>query len=117
MGGVSVDRAFPADERRAYQCKADGCDSPAVYDVYLHFRYGRRLVAMESLKSSLRVCDRHKCAARDYLLSETNKANISREMAKAGRLGIDWENAMVEFVPTGEAAWGPENMIQLQVGV
>lgn len=104
------------DDRRAHQCSKDGCDSAAVYEVWLHFRYGRHLVATETLKTSLRVCHRHRRAANDYVLSERNKGIISAEMAKHGRLGIDWQRAMIEFVPIGEAAWGPQNMQAVQVG-
>lgn len=106
----------PRDERREHQCSKDGCDSEAVYRVFLHFRYGRHLVATETMESSIRVCERHKKAAHDYILSEINKTLISREMAKVGRLAIDWPNAMIECVPIGEAPWGFHNMIKLQTG-
>ena len=105
------------DLRRRHQCSKDGCDSQAVYEVYLHFRYGRRHVAQERLKSSLRVCEAHKRAANDYILSEANKAIISGEMAKQGRLSIDWPNAMIEYVPVGESSWLPDEMVAIQAGV
>lgn len=104
------------DQRRAHQCHRDGCDSAAEYEVYLHLRYGLHHKAIEHLKSTVKVCDRHRRAANDYLLSDSNKVRISRELAKIGRLAIDWPNAMVEFVPCGEQAWGPQQMIPLQAG-
>jgi len=94
------------DERRKHQCHRDGCDSPAVWQVFLHFRYGWHLVAIETMKSTIRVCDRHRRAANDFILSSHNKKTISREMAKMGRLNIDWDNAMIEFVPLNEETWG-----------
>ena len=103
-------------ERRTHQCHYDGCDSPWEWQVFLHIRYGRRHVAIESLKSTIKVCDRHRRAANDYLLSEHNKREISTKLATIGRLSIDWDNAMVEFVPQGEQSWGPEQMVKLQVG-
>jgi hypothetical protein len=104
------------DSRRAHQCHHDGCDSPAEWEVYLHIHYGLHHAASQTLKSTVRVCDRHRRHANDYILSETNKALISRELAKIGRLRIDWANAMIEFVPCGEIAWGPEQMMRLQTG-
>lgn len=106
----------PVDPRRAHQCRHDGCSSPAEFDVFLHVRYGWHLVAIESLKSSLRVCDQHRKSAAKFLTSEHNKKTVSAELAKIGRLGIDWPNAMVEFVPCGEQSWGPQNMVQVQTG-
>lgn len=104
------------DERRAHQCRHDGCDSAAVYEVYLHVRYGRRHKAIEHLKSSIRVCDKHRKAAGIFLTSEHNKKVISTQLATIGRLAIDWPNAVVEFVPIGEESWSPEQMVQLQTG-
>ena len=104
------------DERRAHQCHRDSCDSAAQWDVYLHIRYGVRLKAIESLKSSVRVCESHRKAAHDFILSAHNKKRISAELAKIGRLNIDWDSAVIEFVPSGEAAWGPQQMSVLQVG-
>lgn len=106
----------PDAERRAHQCHVDGCDSACIWDVYLHIRYGWQLRAIESLKSTVKVCDRHKKHANDFILSEHNKATISRELAKIGRLNIDWPNAMIEFVPCGEASWGPGQMVELKSG-
>ena len=106
----------PDAERRAHQCHFDGCDSPAVYQVFVHLRYGWQLRAIESLKSTVKVCDRHKKHANDFILSDHNKANISKQLATIGRLGIDWPNAMIEFVPCGEASWGPGQMVELQTG-
>jgi hypothetical protein len=103
-------------EGRAHQCHHDGCDSPCVWDVYLHIRYGWHHVATESLKSTVRVCDKHKKHANDFILSEYNKKIISRRLATIGRLAIDWPNAMIEFVPCGEISWGPSRMVPLQVG-
>lgn len=103
-------------ERRAHQCHFRGCDSAAIYDVYLHIHYGLHHKAVETLKSTVRVCDRHKKYANDFILSDHNKATISRELAKIGRLTIDWPNAMIEFVPSGEVAWGPDQMMPLQTG-
>lgn len=102
------------NERRAHQCHHDGCDSPAIWDVYLHIHYGHKHVAVEHLKSSVRVCDKHRKHANDFILSEHNKAVVSRELAKIGRLMIDWPNAMIEFVPSGEIAWGPDQMVKLE---
>lgn len=101
-------------DRRIHQCHHDGCDSPCVWDVYLHIRYGWHLVAIESLKSTIRVCDKHKKHANDFILSDHNKAMISQRLATIGRLAIDWDNAMIEFVPCGEIAWGPSQMVALQ---
>lgn len=103
-------------ERRAHQCSYDGCDSACVYDVYLHVRYGWHHVATESLKSSLRVCETHKKQAHDFILSEHNKKTIAAKLATIGRLLIDWDNAMIEFVPCGEISWGPSQMIELATG-
>lgn len=104
------------NERRAHQCHATDCDSGAVYDVWLHIRYGVDHRATESLKSTIRCCDAHKRKANDYILSDHNKATITRELVKTGRFNIDWPNAMIEFVPCGEIAWGPQQMVPLQVG-
>lgn len=106
----------PIDARRAHQCRADGCDSAAEYGVHLHVRYGVRHKAVEHLKSSIRVCDRHRRTANDFLTSEHNKKAISFKLATIGRLAIDWPNAVVEFVPIGEESWSPERMVQLQTG-
>lgn len=107
-----------AELRRGHQCTRDGCDSEATHKAWLHFRYGRRLVAGESLPTWLRVCDSAKCrkAAYGFILSETNKRGLSEQLAKHGRLGIDWPNAMIEFVPLGEKVWGPQQMAQVQTG-
>lgn len=104
------------DIRLAHQCRHDGCDTQAEYEVFLHIRYGVHLKAIETLKSSLRVCDRHKKAANDYLLSERNRKIISTRLATIGRLGIDWDNAIVEFVPAGESPWGPQQIVALHAG-
>lgn len=104
------------DERRAHQCRYDGCDSAAVYEVHLHLRYGVRHKAVEHLKSSIRVCDAHRKTAGNFLTSEHNKKVISTRLATIGRLAIDWPNAVVEFVPVGEESWSPGQMIELQTG-
>lgn len=106
----------PVDARRAHQCRHDGCDSAAVYEVHLHVRYGVRHKAIEHLKSSMRVCDAHRKTAADFLTSEHNKKVISFKLATIGRLAIDWHNAVVEFVPISEESWSPERMVQLQTG-
>lgn len=102
--------------RRAHQCKFDGCDSPAEFEVHLHIRYGWHHVAVENLKSSLRVCDRHRRHAAAFLTNEHNKRTVSTELAKIGRLLLDWDNAIVEFVPCGEQSWRPEEMVQIEAG-
>ena len=106
----------PDAERRAHQCHFDSCSSPCEWDVWLHVRYGWHLIAIESLKSTVRVCNAHRKHANDFILSEHNKANISKQLATIGRLGIDWPNAMIEFVPCGEVSWGPQNMVALATG-
>lgn len=108
MGG-----AFDQSRQRlAHQCTRDGCDSPATHIAHLHFRYGRRHKAQEHLPTWLRVCDSGQCrrAANDYILSDTNKQGISEQMAKVGRLSIDWDGAVIEFVPIGEESWTPGQM-------
>lgn len=106
------------DIRRAHQCTRDGCDSPATHRAHLHFRYGRRHVAQEHVRTWVRVCDSSACrkAAWNFILSPANKKGISEQMARIGRLRIDWDNAMIEFVPIGEEAWGPYQMVTLQSG-
>lgn len=102
-----------AENRRAHQCGADGCDSAAVYYLTLHVRYGRRHVAIETIPfRRLQCCDSKACrkAANDYLLNEHNKNEIALKLAQIGRLAIDWPSAMVEFIPLGEQPWGPEQM-------
>lgn len=111
---ASVPILRPRDQRRVHQCHFDGCDSAAVYEVHLHIRYGVRHVAKEHLKSTINICDKHRRAAHDFLLSERNKKNISTKLATIGRLTIDWPNAIVEFVPVGEESWSPEQMHQIR---
>jgi hypothetical protein len=108
--GISMTEA-----RRAHQCHSTACDSPAAYEVHLHIRYGLHHRAIEHLKSSMLTCDSKDCrkAANDYLLSDHNKNTIAVELAKVGRLALDWPNAMVEFVPIGEEPWGPDRMQKL----
>lgn len=103
------------DIRRAHQCRHDGCDSPALYEVYLHLRYGLHLVAIETLRSTLCVCDKHKKHAERFITSDHNKRSISAELAKIGRLGIDWDNAVVEFVPFGELSLADPRMVPMGV--
>jgi hypothetical protein len=95
--------------RAAHQCRHEGCDSAWEWDLYLHVRYGRHHVAVESIGPIKRVrcCERHRKAATNFVLSDVNKKIISVELAKIGRLCIDWDNAMIEYVPRGEAPWGP----------
>lgn len=95
--------------RRAHQCKF--CDSAALYRVFLHVRYGRRHVAVESLQSTIRCCDAHRRKANDWILSERNKRQISTQLATVGRLGIDWPTAMVEFVPFDEEPIGAADLV------
>lgn len=104
-----------SDSRRAHQCHRTGCDSAAAYELHLHIRYGLRHRAIEHLKSTILTCDSKDCrkAANDYLLSDHNKKTIATELAKVGRLSLDWSGAMVEFVPIGERPWGPEHMQKL----
>jgi len=96
--------------RRSYQCRS--CDSAATHEVHLHIRYGRRHVATEHLVLNRRVCNSKSCRKKawDTIFSEGNKLLISVKLATIGRLRLDWPNAMLEFVPLGEDAWGPEKM-------
>lgn len=105
----------PPDPRRANQCRHDGCDSAYEWDLYLHVRYGLHLVAIETIGPVKRVrcCENHRKAATRFILSDTNKKIISVELAKIGRLGIDWDNAMIEYVPRGEEPWGPGRMQEI----
>ena len=106
----------PADPRRAHQCRHEGCDSAWEWDLVLHVRYGWHHVAVESIGPIRRVrcCEKHRKAATNFILSEVNKKVISTELAKIGRLGILWDQAMVEYVPKGEEAWGPGNMQEIR---
>lgn len=105
----------PIDLRRAHQCRHDGCDSRAQWEVYVHLRYGLHHKAIESLKCTIRVCDLHRKEAAAFITTPHNKKVISTKLATIGRLSIDWDNAMVEFVPCGEKPWSPVNMQELKV--
>ena len=105
----------PVNLRRAHQCRHDGCDSQAQWECYLHIRYGRQHIAIETLKCTIRVCDRHRKEAAAFITSPHNKKTISVKLATIGRLGLDWDNAVIEFVPCGETPWTPLNMQELKV--
>lgn len=103
----------PINLRRAHQCRY--CDSRSQWEAYLHVRYGLHHKAIETLKWSHRVCDMHRKEVAASITSPVNKKLISTKLATIGRLSIDWDNAMVEFVPCGEKPWSPVNMQELKV--
>lgn len=61
-----------ADSRLSHQCHKNGCDSEALWQLYVRFvttTPAGNLIPMTG-KSSIKVCDRHREAACEAFLSE-----------------------------------------------
>src|SRR5262249_2148419 len=90
-----------ADERLKHQCHRDGCDSPAVWRARLSLHAagpGVERIDFDGMPS-VQVCDAHRKAAIDYVLSDANKDEITRAFAETGLARPDWSSATVGFVP------------------
>ena len=62
------------DLRRSHQCHKDGCDSEAIWQMFIRmetFTYGGTLAPLTG-KSTICVCDRHREDAVNAFLSERN---------------------------------------------
>lgn len=89
------------DERRKYQCHKDNCDSQSLHQVCLRFwTIGPKDKRIElRCTSTIKVCDRHKRQATEYMLSPSNKERIGMGIMKDGLPPPDFSSAEVTFVP------------------
>lgn len=60
--------------RRAHQCRKDGCDSEALWQMFVRFvtRTPTGTFIPMTAESTIKVCDRHRAAACEGFLSERN---------------------------------------------
>lgn len=68
------------DERRSHQCHKDGCDSEAIWQMFIRmetFTYGGTRAPLTA-KSTICVCDRHREDAVNGFLSERNLNALDR---------------------------------------
>src|SRR5215469_2534260 len=72
------------DERRAHQCRRDGCDSEARWQMFVRFdtfTYGGTFVPLTG-KSTIKVCDKHREDAVNGFLSELNLNAIEQSFKR-----------------------------------
>lgn len=89
------------DTRRKHQCHKNGCDCQATLQACLRFwctGMGKPPVEMRCT-TTVQLCDRHKTAATEFILSPGNKAVITAAIAKENLQMPDFSSAEVVFVP------------------
>jgi hypothetical protein len=88
-------------DRSRYHCHRDGCDSQSLHQVCLRFwTIGDKATRIElRCTSTIKVCDRHKRQATEFILSPGNKENIGMGIMRDGLPPPDFSSAEVTFVP------------------
>lgn len=87
--------------RKHFQCSHDNCDSPCKHQACVRFwTIGDKATRIElRCTSTIKVCDRHRRAATEYLLSPSNKERIGMGIMQDGLPPPDFSSAEVTFVP------------------
>ena len=72
------------DERRSHQCHKDGCDSEAIWQMFVRmetFTYGGNWLPLTG-KTTVCVCHKHREAAVNAFLSERNLNALERRFKR-----------------------------------
>lgn len=88
-------------DRRKHQCHKNNCDSQATLQACVRFYCtgdGKPPLEMRCT-TTLQICDRHKGAATDFILSPANKELIGGAIVRENLQAPDFSSAEVLFIP------------------
>lgn len=95
------------NSRVAHQCHRNGCDSESKWQAcvrFFCFSMPSHPATEMRCTTTVQVCDRHKRAATDYILSKENKQGIMTALLKEAAPLPNFETAEVVFVPIVDGA-------------
>jgi hypothetical protein len=101
--------ALSLTDRRAHQCRHDGCDSEAAWHLHLGLQcvgIGKDRIQLQC-ESTLKVCNRHTKAAMELVMSDWNKVQIAAALISGGFPPPDFSSATAIFVPISHSAIEP----------
>lgn len=88
-------------DRRQYQCHKNECDSQATHQVCVRFfctGQGKPPTEMRCT-TTVQVCERHRSASRDFILSDRNRGAIRRALMRENLQAPDFSSAELIFIP------------------
>lgn len=88
--------------RLSHQCHRDGCDSESRWQAcvrFFCFALPNQPATEMRCTTTVQVCDRHKRAASEFILSGENKTAIMAALVKEAAPLPNFETAEVVFIP------------------
>jgi hypothetical protein len=102
-------------DRRAHQCRHDGCDSAARWQMHVLIECRgsdpRHKLVIEA-PSTVQVCDHaaHKRAAMALMASDRNRSAITSALVANGFPAPDWSSVTIVMVPLSALAKPPPDL-------
>lgn len=87
------------DERRLHQCRADGCDSEAAWQLMLEVKCLGDSMFVLKMPSTLMVCDKHCQAAIELATNDHAKGQIRNMSFQQGWGMPDFSSMVAMFAP------------------